>query len=163
MNATMEESVPARGELKVLSARGRIGRMRYIAWSFAIGVVVALVAMLGGGLLSVLAGPLGMLFMAICYIAMIVAIVLITIQRCHDFNVTGWLALILLVPLAPIVFWFIPGNRDSNDYGPPPPPNSTAVKVLFWLMIVFLVLGLIGSIAMPTAMMGQMEMHMPVQ
>jgi len=137
--------------------------MRYIAWSFAIGLVVGLVAMLGGALLGFIAGPLGMLFMAICYIAMIVAIVMITVQRCHDFNVTGWLALILLVPLAPIVFWFIPGTRDSNDYGPPPPPNSTAVKVLFWLMIIFLVLGLVGSLAMPTAMMGQMDMHMPVQ
>ena len=161
MNATAEETVPAPGELKVLSAQGRIGRMRYIAWSFAIGLVVGLVAMIGGGLLSFLAGPLGMLFMAICYIAMIVAIVLITIQRCHDFNVTGWLALILLVPLAPLVFWFIPGTEGSNNYGPPPPPNSGAVKVLFWLMIIFLVLGLIGSIAMPTAMIGHMQM--PVQ
>jgi len=161
MSATAEEAAPARGELKVLSAQGRIGRMRYIAWSFAIGLVVGLVAMLGGGVLSFLAGPLGMVFMAICYIAMIVAIILITIQRCHDFNVTGWLALILLVPLAPIVFCFIPGTADSNNYGPPPPPNSTAVKVLFWLMIIFLVLGVIGSIAMPTAMIGHMQM--PVQ
>lgn len=161
MNATAEEAVPAQGELKVLSAQGRIGRMRYIAWSFAIGLVVGLVATIGGGILSFLAGPLGMLFMAICYIAMIVAIVLITIQRCHDFNVTGWLALILLVPLAPLVFWFIPGSEDGNNYGPPPPPNSGAVKVLFWLMIIFLVLGVIGSIAMPTAMIGQMQM--PVQ
>ncbi|MDZ7829395.1 MAG: DUF805 domain-containing protein [Halofilum sp. (in: g-proteobacteria)] len=163
MNATVEDASPGQGELKVLTAQGRIGRMRYIAWSFAIGLVVALIAMIGGGILSFLAGPLGMLFMAICYIAMIVAIVLITIQRCHDFNATGWLALILLVPLAPIVFWFIPGTAGSNSYGPPPPPNSTAVKVLFWLMIVCIVLGVIGSIAMPTAMMGHMQMQMPVQ
>lgn len=161
MSATADGTAADHGELKVFSARGRIGRMRYIAWCFAIGVVASVLAMAGGGILGAVAGPLGMLFVAACYIAMMVAIVLVTIQRCHDFNATGWLALILLVPLAPIVFWFIPGSQGANAYGPPPPANSIGVKILFWLMIGFTVLGVLSSIAMPPSMMSQM--HMPVQ
>ena len=49
----------------------------------------------------------------------------------------------------PLVIMVVPGNTGANRYGPPPPPNSTAVKVLCSLWIVFFALifagGLLGG------------------
>ncbi|MGB1111188.1 MAG: DUF805 domain-containing protein, partial [Gammaproteobacteria bacterium] len=66
-------------------------------------------------------------------------------QRAHDFNASGWLAILVFLPLVNLIFWFIPGKAAANDYGPPPPANSVGVKILFWLMMVFLVLGGLGA------------------
>jgi hypothetical protein len=50
----------------------------------------------------------------------------------------------------PLVIMVVPGNTGANRYGPPPPPNSTAVKVLCSLWIVFIglffVSGMLGGI-----------------
>ncbi|HZJ95500.1 MAG TPA: DUF805 domain-containing protein, partial [Thiopseudomonas sp.] len=40
-----------------------------------------------------------------------------------------------------LLILLIPGSNSSNRYGAPPPANSTAVKVLFWLWIIFLLSG----------------------
>ena len=61
---------------------------------------------------------------------MLVVGFLLTIQRAHDMNTTGWLALLCLVPLVNLLFWFVPGTRGENDYGKQPPPNTVGVIVL---------------------------------
>jgi len=47
------------------------------------------------------------------------------VLRCHDCDRHGWWALFVLVPyvgsLASLLFAFLPGNPDDNEYGPPPP------------------------------------------
>src|SRR3546814_16133277 len=66
-----------------------------------------------------------------------------SVQRLHDLGWSGWLWLLNLVPFVGSVFPFVlmalPGNTGANRYGPPPPPNSTAVKVLSSLWIVMLI------------------------
>lgn len=154
-------------ELNYHNARGRIGRMRYIAWSAGLGIIFYLV-MLVAGLILGLAGAssfltssgsvnpdifgsmTGIAFVVvtgILYIAMFVYMFRFTIKRCHDFNVSGWLSLLIFVPLLPLIFWFIPGTDGENRYGLPTPPNTTGVKVLFWLTIGFVALAIIGMIA----------------
>jgi len=83
------------------------------------------------------------------YGAIMVISFLLTIQRCHDFNVTGWLSLILLIPLVPLIFWFIPGSKGKNDYGPPPPPNRGSGVVVVVLLVSVFVLGILAAIAIP--------------
>lgn len=43
-------------------------------------------------------------------------------RRLHDFNITGWLQLIMLLPVVYLVFFIIycvvPGTGGDNDYGP---------------------------------------------
>lgn len=45
------------------------------------------------------------------------------IRRLHDFNLSGWFALITLVPIIGAIFslvvLFIPGNKEGNKYGAP--------------------------------------------
>ena len=75
--------------------------------------------------------------------------VMLTIQRCHDFNLTGWLALLIVVPLANLVFLFIPGTDGPNRFGAPTPPNSVGVLVVAWLIPGIAIAGMIAAIALP--------------
>ncbi len=156
------------GELNYHNRKGRIGRVRYIAWSGGLGMVFYLIMMVGMGIFAALGGPVG--FMAedgtmnsemlgsaagitlivvavIIYIVMIVYMFRFTIKRCHDFDASGWLSLLLLIPLLPLIFWFISGSHGENRYGLPAPPDSTGVKVLFWLFAAFVGISILGIIA----------------
>jgi uncharacterized membrane protein len=74
------------GELKVLSARGRLGRLRYLAYSFAIGlagnaITVGLVAALGpmthsGGMAVLVIAPISIFLLVVSFF--------LIIQRLHD-------------------------------------------------------------------------------
>lgn len=63
----------------------------------------------------------------------------LTVLRCHDCDRHGWWALFVLVPyvgsLASLLFAFLPGNSDDNEYGPPPPKGRW-----LWLGVALLVL-----------------------
>jgi uncharacterized membrane protein YhaH (DUF805 family) len=74
---------------------------------------------------------------------------MLTIQRCHDFNTSGWLALLMVVPLANLIFFFIPGSDGPNRFGAPTPPNSVGVLIAAWLIPVFFVVGILAAITIP--------------
>jgi hypothetical protein len=74
---------------------------------------------------------------------------MLTIQRCHDFNATGWLSLLVLVPLANLIFWFIPGTDGPNRFGAPTPPNSVLVLIGAWLIPVVFIGGVLAAVAIP--------------
>lgn len=58
----------------------------------------------------------------------------VLIRRWHDMNVTGWLSLVYLVPVADVavylVLQFAPGTPGANEYGLPRSPRDP-VDVLF--------------------------------
>jgi cytosine/uracil/thiamine/allantoin permease len=64
-------------------------------------------------------------------------------------NVTGWLCLISLIPLAALVFWFVPGTRGANNYGPPPPPNTMGAVVVACILPIIMVVGILAAVAIP--------------
>ena len=136
------------GEIKILSARGRIGRVRYIGYSMGLGLVTWLVI----GILAVVAVPIGqsalVLVVALGYVAFLVVQFLFNIQRSHDMNVTGWLSLIWLLPFGVFAFWFVPGTRGENDYGKRPPPNTAGVVILTCL-VPLVTTGILAAIAIP--------------
>jgi formate hydrogenlyase subunit 3/multisubunit Na+/H+ antiporter MnhD subunit len=72
---------------------------------------------------------------------------LLTIQRCHDMDWTGWASLLTMIPLVGLLFWFVPGTPGPNRFGAPPPPNGTGIKVLAWAGVLTLVLGIVGVLA----------------
>jgi uncharacterized membrane protein YhaH (DUF805 family) len=144
----------AYGSIKIFSASGRIGRVRYIAYSIGIVFLAYLVM----GVLAALAGmalseeQLGILMIVIFglgYLAMTIINIMLTIQRCHDFDVTGWLSLILLIPLAPLVFWFIPGTEGANRFGLQPPPNKGGVMVVIVIFLLLVIVSILAAIAIP--------------
>jgi hypothetical protein len=67
----------------------------------------------------------------------------LTVLRCHDCDRHGWWALFVLVPyvgsVASLLFAFLPGNPDENEYGPPPPRGRWR-----WLGVALVVLALGG-------------------
>jgi uncharacterized membrane protein YhaH (DUF805 family) len=155
--ARVGEKLPAFAALKPFSVEGRIGRLRFLAWTLVLSLVtlpiVGVVALIGLGLVSgnsttglILGGILAFFL----FLAFMVVGVLFSVQRLHDIGWSGWLWLLHLVPFVgsffPLVIMLVPGNAGANRYGPPPPPNSTAVKVLCALWIVFI--GLFGVGAM---------------
>jgi uncharacterized membrane protein YhaH (DUF805 family) len=160
--ASVGESLPAFAELKPFSVEGRIGRLRFLAWAMVLSLVgipvVGVFALIGLGLISGESTTgliIGGIFAFFLFIAFVIISILFSVQRLHDIGWSGWLWLLNLVPFVgsffPFVIMVIPGNTGANRYGPPPPPNSTAVKVLCSLWIVFIALifagGMLGGIS----------------
>ncbi len=131
--------------VKLFAVSGRIGRARYIVYSMLVSFVLVLPAMA----LMALSPGLGMAVLAVAYIACFVMSMMLTIQRCHDFNMTGWFSLLVFVPLANLLFWFVPGTDGANRFGAKTPPNSTGVTVALWIVPVVFVLGIVAAVALP--------------
>lgn len=140
-----------------ISIAGRIGRLRAMAYSLSVWV-----PLLGAGLLMAMVGArIGIAGIGVALVALVLSILLslrLMVLRLHDLNLSGkW---ILLFPVlmgiclalkarsmfefvagAYLLVWLVlsclvPGTNGSNNYGAPPGPNSTLVKVGAALFIV---------------------------
>jgi uncharacterized membrane protein YhaH (DUF805 family) len=131
--------------VKVFAVSGRIGRARYIVYSIVVSMLLILPAMAAVALL----GPVGMALLAVAYVAMFVISFMLTIQRSHDFNMTGWFSLLMFVPLANFLFWFVPGTDGPNRFGAKTAPNSTRVIVGLWIVPAIFVIGIIAAVSIP--------------
>jgi uncharacterized membrane protein YhaH (DUF805 family) len=153
--AAVAEALPEFGELKAFTTDGRIGRLRYLAWSMVLMLACLPLFGIAGGVFAA-SEILGGLLMVIVGIAVAVVGIMIGVQRLHDIGWSGWLLLVTLVPIVGGVFsllmFIIPGSSEANRFGPPPPPNSTAVKILALSWIAIIVLGIIVAIAVPAVM-----------
>jgi len=154
--ASVGENLPEFATLKPFSVEGRIGRLRFLAWTMVLSLVtlpiVGVFALLALGLVagdSTTGLIIGGIFAFFLFIAFLIVSILFSVQRLHDIGWSGWLWLLNLVPFVgsffPLVIMVVPGNTGANRYGPPPPPNSTAVKVLCSLWIVFFALIFVGG------------------
>src|SRR5262245_21445925 len=111
------------GEIRLFSTQGRLGRVRFIGYSTGFGVLILLLVGLAVGFSS--SNPsVAFLVGAAGYAALIVVQIMFAIQRSHDMNTTGWLSLIIFVPVAGFLFWFVPGTKGENNYGLQTPPNT---------------------------------------
>ena len=146
------------GDLKLFNASLRLGRLRYLlrGMLFMIGIYCAIFVMIFGGIFLASVSSAGAIFslasgpVAIGVIGvLLVAAIFSGIQRLHDLDKTGWLILLLYIPLVGIVFGlymlFTAGTQGVNRYGAPPPPNKTwhtvvaiGVGVVFLVLIVIL-------------------------
>jgi uncharacterized membrane protein YhaH (DUF805 family) len=141
---------------RVFAMNGRIGRVRYIAYSMGITMALMLVM---GVLLAITAVMVGMgaggegmlmLMVGLFYIPMIAVGFILAIRRAHDMGHSGWLSLLILVPLANLWFIFAPGTPTANEYGPRPVPNTTGVIVAAFSPLIFVVvIGILAAISIP--------------
>ena len=140
----------AYGEIKVFSAKGRIGRVRYIGYSVGMTMLMGFALGILSALLGKIAGPnLAAIVVVASYVAIFVVMMLLTIQRAHDFNASGWLALLAIVPLVNLIFWFIPGTDGENRFGSQTPPNGTGAVVLALILPLVFIVGIVAAIALP--------------
>ena len=153
--AAVAEALPEFGELKAFTTDGRIGRLRYLAWSMVLMLACLPLFGIAGGFF-VASEILGGLLMVVVGIAVAVVGIMIGVQRLHDIGWSGWLLLVTLVPIVGGVFsllmFIIPGSTAANRFGPPPPPNSRAVKILALLWVAIIVIGIVAAIALPAYM-----------
>lgn len=147
--ASVTTEWPTEGELKVFTVQGRIGRLRYLAWSMVLSFVAILLAALCFGVLSMSLVAGGLLGTVLIIVFLVVSIQM-GAQRLHDAGWSAWLLLLNLIPLVnsvfPLLMMVIPGNTGPNRYGPPPPKNTRAVKVLAVLWVVFLALVFVAAL-----------------
>jgi uncharacterized membrane protein YhaH (DUF805 family) len=151
-------SAAAAGDVKVLSVSGRIGRVRYIGYSVGLWLVSIVAMVVVGMLIALLGGHRGgfssLLLLAV-YIAMAVVSFMFAIQRLHDFDTTGWLSLLLLIPVVNLIFWIVlmvvPGTDGSNRFGSKPPANSTGVIILAAIapLLVIAYLAFLSAVVIP--------------
>ena len=134
------------GEIRIFGAAGRLGRVRYLAYSLVMWLLFSLAV----GFSAAAAGQEAALFVtAAGYIVFFALAIMLTIQRAHDFDSSGWLSLLMFVPLVGLIFYFIPGTQGENRFGKPPPPNSVGVIVLAWILLLLFILGIVAAIAIP--------------
>ena len=141
---------------KVFAMKGRIGRVRYIAYSMGLNMAAMLVLMVVGGILAVVMGLSGadpsmfVLLAFVFYIPLFAIGFILAIRRAHDMGHSGWLSLLILVPLANLWFLFAPGTPTANEYGPKPVPNTTGVIIAaFSPLIVAVLFGVLAAISIP--------------
>lgn len=163
-----DEPLPGDNEYQpaLFQASGRLGRMRYFVYFTAVTVVVCgffsllmLVlniasAALGGlpGTVMVISGLVG----TVASLFIMVMGVLFGVRRLNDINASGWLILLMLVPVAnlvmTIVLLFVPGSKGVNRYGPPAMPNSPGLRIALYTLILMLLgwAGLFGGVYVTT-------------
>ncbi len=100
---------------KSFTIQGRASRSEY--WFFYLFIIIA---QIGLGVVDGVAGtPLSLLVLAL-----IPAIICVSIRRMHDVGKSGWLLLIALIPLVNLIllYWFIfdGGQPHANHFGAVP-------------------------------------------
>ncbi|MEJ7807936.1 MAG: DUF805 domain-containing protein [Telluria sp.] len=136
------------------SLSGRLGRVRYVAYLMG-AAILATLAIAGFGILVKLTGlmPSWMLNFVplLATLVALAASMVYAVRRLNDLNRTGWLSLLLLVPIVNLVFglWLLfgPGDKGTNRYGLPPGPNGAGVIAACCVAVlagVFFVLAVFG-------------------
>ncbi|MGZ3254759.1 MAG: DUF805 domain-containing protein [Burkholderiaceae bacterium] len=141
---------------QVFSVHGRIGRLRYLAYTWAVTMVMMIVF---GILTAVVVGVSGgnkgiaMVMMGLTYIPIIAVSLIMAKRRFNDLNSSGWLSLLMIVPFVnffvALYLIFGSGTQGVNDYGPKPSKNSGLVIAFAWILPVIAIIGILAAIAIP--------------
>lgn len=129
-------------QVDLFSTEGRIGPLRYFFYSLVLPFLVfwVLAALAGfAGQFGQVGKIFGYIILAAAIGSALILLFQLTVQRCHDFNVNGWLATLILIPFGSFIFWLIPGSRNINRYGEPPEPTSKWVKIGAFLLFTSLI------------------------
>jgi uncharacterized membrane protein YhaH (DUF805 family) len=129
-------------EVKVFAVKGRMGRVRYIVNSLGLNLLIGFVI----GLLSAL---LGESVVYLGYAIQIAANLMLTIQRCHDFDSSGWWAVFGLIPVINLFFWFKAGTPGPNRFGNQTPPNTMLSTIIAVIFPALMVVGIFAAVAIP--------------
>lgn len=139
-------------EPTMFQLNGRIGRLRYLAYSVGLGLLLGIAIMVLTALVSGSATAV-LIVQGVYVIAALALAFTLGRRRLHDLGQKTWLVIGVLIPIVNIFFglWlvFAAGNPQANEYGPPPAPNTRAVKVLALILPIIAILGVIAAIALP--------------
>ena len=149
---------------KMFAVNGRIGRIRYFAYSTIINFIFF--ALIGG--VAAVAVPASsatidpdamstgfMLLVGALYIPLFGTFFVMAKRRLNDLNLSGWFSLLFFVPLANIFITFymllFPGNEGSNRFGPAPNANSWPLIIVGAILPLLAIL-IMAAVAVPAYM-----------
>lgn len=167
-------------DMRPLSLTQRLNRLRYACYQLTTMVVAALVGVLAAVLAQAAGasngGPLSaalVIAFALIVLAMVVYMVGLSVRRLHDLGRSGWLVLLMLLPVAALplimlmgagpslvllvsliqplfmLYLFVAaGTGGMNSYGTPNPSNGMLVMVFGGLWWFLCVLALLANVAM---------------
>jgi uncharacterized membrane protein YhaH (DUF805 family) len=160
-DAALSGATSAMYQPRLLQWKGRIGRLRYLAYLS----VVCLLTALGMMILGAVLGAMGMnlsaahsdnlmfVFMALMYVPLLVFSFVLARRRFNDAGHSGWFSVLLLVPFVnlfvSLYLVFAQGSEGANDYGLPPAPNTLWIKIVGAVLPLLFVIGMVASIAIP--------------
>jgi uncharacterized membrane protein YhaH (DUF805 family) len=121
---------------------GRVSRLTYVT-----AILLTWIALLWLGMSALTRpGVFTIVFFVLGLIFTTVWSIRVTVLRLHDFNATGWWAMMFIVPYigeaVSVALLFIPGSRDENEYGGLPRPGS---KLLAGVLALVFVLSIAAS------------------
>lgn len=156
---TVDDSTVGFGNPVVFSWNSRIGRLRYLARVCLSGIACNLLLLLfiGGAAFTGAEAPDAALNVVLAYLVVAAVSIFLglmfAVQRLHDLNHTGWLSLLMVIPvinfLMGLYLVFARGTAGKNDYGLPPPPNTLGVTLAGLILPLIAVIGIIAAIAIP--------------
>ncbi len=141
-------------EPRVFSLSGRIGRLRYISYSWVTSVLASMVA---GVLIAVLGmsstgATITILSIAI-YLPVIVFGLIMAKRRLNDLDKSGWIAILMIIPILNfflgLYLIFASGTIGPNEYGPAPAKNSRLVVAGALVIPLVAIIGILAAIALP--------------
>ena len=143
---------------KIFSFNGRIGRMRYLAYSIGVNFLLMLVMVPLAGASAFMGGDpstsmIGMLGIGIFYVVTIVISVMFAKRRLNDLNRSGWWFLLFIIPIINLILAiyliFFPGTSGNNNFGAAPAANSVGVLILGWMFPALMILGIVAAVVVP--------------
>jgi uncharacterized membrane protein YhaH (DUF805 family) len=144
------ESMQRYSEVDLFSVEGRMGRKVYFFYSIVVPFIFFWIFASIAGIIAKLGDDANFMSYVLLGLAVLMVLFMVlhlTIQRCHDFNASGWLAVLALIPFANIIFSMIPGDNRLNSYGEIPEPASgfitSGVVIIIALLTALVVFSLL--------------------
>lgn len=149
----------ARYEPKFLSTKGRIGRLRFFAYNFAVQLVmlpffgiVGFFTTPGPEVIGAMSSSL-MVGMGFLYVVLIAFSIILGRRRIHDLNRSSWWLLLMIVPLLNfflgVYLMVFKGTQGANNYGLAPISNSTGVKAMGMILPALFIIGIMAAVGIP--------------
>jgi len=123
-------------KVDLLSIKGRLGRRYYLFYSMLPLIFLWAVSGLTG--INHYGADLssGSLFLLSLTTAIVIFIqIYLTIQRCHDFDKSGWYAILALIPFSNLIYASIMSTNGLNRYGEMPEPAPIFIVFANYLLI----------------------------
>lgn len=140
-------------ETTMFALNGRIGRVRFIAYSSALWILGSIAIGVLMSLIMLINSDAAATASMIMPLAIWIVPALVARRRLHDLGLSALYLLGVLIPFINLYFVFIllfkRGDEGGNEFGPEPAPND---RTAYWLAFTFPLIaavGILAAIALP--------------
>lgn len=122
---------------------GRFNRMSFVGWNMFYGLMMTILMLVllimmpntFNAIMENAENPITQVILFILNIIILIPALIFSVRRLHDFNMSGWFALLELIPLLNILMFLalmlIPGSETCNKYGEPRASKTWEVVLAF--------------------------------